>query len=153
MVRVLLNFIEFKAEKRCSKSSHVFFVKCPYILCLSVCLSAWATCGLANDFEVKILDTVWIFKLGFFYVKLFVELTCYHKFTLSPFCLHFEKKSMKFFSPKLSLEIPTRRESSWSEIVWCRDSYIFPRMRRHFTTVLIILLSKKIYFEFHVVTK
>jgi len=52
--RVLLNFIEFiKVEKRWSKSAHVFFVKCPYILCLSVCGSmifqyypAWATCGV-----------------------------------------------------------------------------------------------------------
>jgi len=59
---------------------------------------------LANDSKYNI---VWIFKLAFFFQKLFVELTCYTKFTLSHFCLHFEKTAMKGFSPKLSLEIPT----------------------------------------------
>jgi len=41
--------------------------------------------------------------------KLFVELTCYPKFTLFQFCLYFEKKAMKVCSLKLSLEIPTRK--------------------------------------------
>jgi len=46
MVRVLLNFIEFKVEKWWSKSNHVFLVKCPYILCLSVDLCYFNTIQL-----------------------------------------------------------------------------------------------------------
>jgi len=65
--------------------------------------------------------------------KLFVELTCFPKLTLSQFCLHFEKKTMKVFSPKLSLQIPTRKapgQESFDAVVllifFCACTNIWP---------------------------